>query len=264
MGSNTAGILLIAFGLLALTLLVGFIAFAVTRRIGGVYKDDAPFGVIQASAFALVGLLLGFSFSLAVARYDQRRSVTVREANAIGTTALRAQFLDPSLAGPMLNALRSYVQARIDFAAATAPGARDEPSRRSAMLQTQMWAMAVRAARHDPYSVEDMLFVQTLNNTIDLSSEQAAALNGTIPGSVLAIVIAVMLLAAALLGANYGRSGRLGVAAYSVFAAMLALTVATIIDLDRPQSGFIRVPLDSLVQTQQLVESLKPVPLLTR
>jgi len=261
MGNSTVGILLIAVGLLVLTLCVGFLAFTVGRRIGGVYKDEAPFGVIQAAAFALVGLLLGFSFSLAVSRYDQRRSVTVQEANAIGTTALRAQFLEPPLAEPMLKALRSYVQARIDYAGATSAEARDEPRRRSTALQTQMWALAVSAARNNPYSFEEMLFIQTLNSTIDISSEQAAALNATIPGLVLVIVIVVMLLAAALLGASYGRTGRFGILAYTVFAAMLALTMAMIIDLDRPQSGFIKVPLDSLLQTQQLVESLKPVPL---
>jgi len=78
---------------------------------------------------------------------------------------------------------------------------------------------------------------------------------------VIGIVIAVILLAAALLGSSYGRAGRFGFIAYGLFGVMLALTLATILDLDRPQRGFIRVPLDPLMQTQKLVESLRPAPL---
>ena len=260
MSISTADIVLLTLGLLALIVFVGLVTFALTRRLQIPRTDEVPFGVIQASAFALVGLLLGFSFSLAVSRYDQRRMVTVREANAIGTSALRAQFLEPSVADPMLKLMRSYVQARIDFAAAgTTPGARDEPNRRSAALQTQMWALAVRAARRDEHSLETMLFIQTLNDTIDVSGEQAAALSATIPDAVIGIVVVVILIAAALLGSSYGRAGRFGIIAYPLFAAMLALTLATILDLDRPQRGFIRVPLDPLMQTQQLVNSLRPV-----
>ena len=257
---SSTDIVLVTIGLLSLIVLIGVGTFLATRWLHPSHVDDAPFGVIQAGAFALVGLLLGFSFSLSVARYDQRRTVTVREGNTITTTALRAQFLEPSVAQPMLNMLRSYVQARIDFASAgTERAARNEPRGRSVALQTQMWALAVRAGRSDPYSVETMLFIQALNEMIDVSREQAAALNATIPDAVIGIVIVVIVLAGALLGSNYGRAGRFDVIAYALFATMIALTLATILDLDRPQRGFIRVPLDPLVNTQRLVDSLKPV-----
>ncbi|HLN46928.1 MAG TPA: hypothetical protein VK216_01545, partial [Magnetospirillaceae bacterium] len=192
--------------ILVMIVVAGLASYLITRRMRVAGGDDAPFGVILAAAFALVGLLLGFSFSLALSRYDARRAVTVNEANAIGTTILRVHLLEPSIAAPMWSTLRQYVQARIDFAAAgTAPGARDEPGRRSTALQATMWTLAMRAAQRDPHSTMVPLFIQTLNDTIDLSSEQDAALGATIPDAVLIILVGVVLIAAALLGANFGR-----------------------------------------------------------
>jgi len=119
MSFSAAGIIETALIVLVLIVAAGVGAFYVTRRLHrSTGRDDAPFGVILAAAFALVGLLLGFSFSLALSRYDARREVTVQEANAIGTTILRVHLLEPSIAAPMWSTLREYVQARIDFAAA--------------------------------------------------------------------------------------------------------------------------------------------------
>ncbi|HME80871.1 MAG TPA: hypothetical protein VKF82_02230 [Candidatus Eremiobacteraceae bacterium] len=246
---------------LVLIVVVGLGSYFVTRRMRASSADDAPFGVILAAAFALVGLLLGFSFSLALSRYDARRQVTVQEANAIGTTILRVHLLQPSIAVPMWSTLREYVQARIDFAAAgTQPGARDEPGRRSAALQSKMWSLAMSAAQRDPHSTMVPLFIQTLNAVIDLSAEQDAALSATIPDAVLVILICVVLIAAALLGANFGRVKEFDFPAFCFFAAMLAVVIATILDLDRPQGGFIKVPLTPLQNLQPMVAGPPPVP----
>jgi hypothetical protein len=244
---------------LALIMLAGLITYRISLRMRRHGPDDAPFGVIQAGAFGLIGLLLGFSFSLAIGRYDQRRQVTVKEANAIGTTALRVQLLEPSVAAPMWTALRAYADARYDFASAVA-GKRDEAARRSATLQEQMWALAMRTAHDDPHSTMVPLFIATLNDTIDVSAEQADALNATIPMAVLDIVVGVILLAAALLGASFGRAGSFEAVPFLAFSVMLALTYAVIVDLDTPQGGFIKVPLDSLKAVQQQLQGPLPSP----
>ncbi|MBV8082157.1 MAG: hypothetical protein JO293_01695 [Candidatus Eremiobacteraeota bacterium] len=259
MSINAASITFPTLFVLLLVLAAGAITFFVARMVRGPGADDAPFGVIQAGAFGLIGLLLGFSFSLAVGRYDQRRAVTVKEANAIGTTALRVQLLEQPVEQQMWTVLREYAAARYDFASAVA-GQRDEPARRSTKLQEQMWALAMRAAHDDPRSTMTPLFIATLNDTIDVSAEQAAALNATIPAQVLNVLVLVMLLAASLLGAHFGRTGRFEIIPFTAFALMLALTYAVILDLDQPQRGFIKVPLDPLSSVKAQLSGPIPSP----
>src|SRR5215469_10579007 len=125
---NSIGIGIAALAVLLAVVLCGFAGFWLGKRSRPKDKQDDPFGIIQASAFGLVGLLLGFSFSLAVSRFDQRRDITVREANAIGRTALRVSLLDETDGRQMWSLLREYARARVDFAAAgTKTGARIGP-----------------------------------------------------------------------------------------------------------------------------------------
>jgi hypothetical protein len=252
---DTSNIGLMDFAVALAIMAAGVIGYLLAKRWWKSAPDDAPFGVLQASAFGMVGLLLGFSFSLAVARFDQRRQVTVREANAIGTTVLRTDLLRPPVARQMRELLREYVQARIEFAAAGVDvGRREQPGRRSSELQRRMWALAVSESRSDPHSTMVALFVLTLNDTIDSSSEQAAALSATIPPSVLWIVVIVVIIATSLLGANFGRVGRLDWTAFVLFVVMFALVIGMILDLDRPQGGLIKVSLEPLQAVQKMLE----------
>jgi hypothetical protein len=247
-----------SFGVFVAIMIAGVGGYFLAKRWWKSNPEDVPFGVLQASAFGMVGLLLGFSFSIAVARFDQRREVTVREANAIGTTVLRADLLRPRVAQQMRELLREYVDVRIAYVAAgTHADERAIPGRRSAELQRRMWALAVSESRSDPHSTMLALFILTLNQTIDVSSEQAAALDATIPPSVLWIVVIVVIIAASLLGANFGRVGRFDWIAFALFAVMFALVIGMILDLDRPQGGLIRISLEPLQAVQR---SLQPAP----
>jgi hypothetical protein len=256
---NNMNISIAALAVLLAIMLCGFVGFWLGKRSRPSDKEDAPFGIIQASAFGLVGLLLGFSFSLAVSRFDQRRDITVREANAIGRAALRVTLLNETDGRQMWTMLRSYARIRVDFASAgTKPGERVVPGERSDALQAQMWATAMHAAARDPRSTMVPLFIQSLNEAIDVSGEQAAALDATIPESVLLIVVGVMLLAAALLGVSFARGALFEMGPFVLFGAMLALTFAVILDLDRPQRGLIRVPLTPLQKVVQQLEGPYP------
>ena len=214
---------------------------------------ESPFSVLQAAIFGLLALLLAFSFSLGLARYDARRTEVAREANSIGTTFLRTRFLD-ARAGPLMRGyLRRYVDARIDFARA---GINDrlklDASYRSNTLQMEMWDLAVAQSALDKHSTFVPLFVDALNDMIDQSAAEEAILAAHIPDAVVIILAIVIAFASALLGIGFGRTDRRGSLAMGFFAIMLALVIATIFDLDRPQRGFIHVslaPLQSLRQT---------------
>lgn len=228
------------------------IGFEYGRRRAAQTGDDAPLGVTLAAAFGVVALLLGFSFQLAINRYDARRETLVSEANAIGTTILRTKLFDDATSTALRAKLRDYVDARIEFSAAGAEvAARKAPAEQSAHLQAQIWALAMTAVRRDPHSTLSPLFVQTLNEMIDLSAKQEAILSAVIPTPILYVLLIVVLAAATLLGIDFGRSGKRAPVVTVLFAIMLALVIGVIVDLDRPQHGLIRidlVPLQSLYQ----------------
>ncbi|HEY6356869.1 MAG TPA: hypothetical protein VIX35_01410, partial [Vicinamibacterales bacterium] len=141
--------------------LFGEIGFAYGRRRADRTGDDLPLGVTLAAAYGVVALLLGFSFQLAINRYDERRITLVDEANAIGTTILRTQLFDEATGSALRVKLRDYVDARIAFSAAGADvDKRRGPGERSARLQNELWALTVTAVRRDPRSTLSPLFVQ--------------------------------------------------------------------------------------------------------
>ncbi|MBV8196699.1 MAG: hypothetical protein JO263_01070, partial [Candidatus Eremiobacteraeota bacterium] len=216
--------------------------FQLTRIPSVVRGSDAPSVVVQSAAFTLVGLLLAFSFSLALGRYDARRGVLVREANAIGTTLLRTDILDAATASALRADLRQYVAERIDFVLAETD-AREQTlaTEKSARLQQDMWQMAMRAARRDPRSTTIPLFVATLNDTIDLSTEEAAVQEAHIPDIVIVGLVLIILIASSIMGFAFGRQSQQAILSTLLFAVTLAIAIGLVLDLDRPERGLIRV-----------------------
>ncbi len=226
-----------------------------SRREGAADGKD-PSWLIEGTAFTLLALLLGFSFSMALGRYDARRGTFLREANAIATTFLRAQLLDAKSAATIRADLRAYIEERLDFARAdAAPQQRATADRDSEVLQRKMWAVAVRAGRLDPRSTMVPLFITTLNDTINLSIEERAVLTNHIPDVVIIWLLLVALIAAVMMGYGFGKEGRHAPIFKAVFAAMVALIFGLILDLDRPQRGLIRVNLASMQRVQQIIDA---------
>jgi uncharacterized membrane protein YfcA len=225
-------------------------------QLGGRIKaslGESPFGILQAAFFGLLALLLAFSFSLGLSRYDARRIEVEREANSIATTFLRTQLLDAKTALLMRRDLRQYVDARIAFASAGVHDwIRADAVRRSDALQREMWGLAMTQSSSDKHSTMVPLFIAALNDTIDESGEEEDVLAAHIPDPVVIVLSIVIGFASILLGIGFGRTDHRGGFAIGFFAITLALVVAMILDLDRPQRGFIRVslePLQSLRQT---------------
>jgi len=220
------------------------------------FTSQDPSAVVQGAAFTVLALLLGFSFSLALGRYDARRAALVREATAIGTTYIRARLLDASDAAAIRADLRSYVAQRIEFARADAnPEQRAVADAKSQELQRDMWQGAIRTARRDPHSTMVPLFIGELNDTIDLSTEEAAVLVAHIPDVVIVGILLIAFIASAMMGYGFGRQGKRALVFKALFAAMLAIALGLILDLERPQRGLIRVNLAPLQNVQRLMQT---------
>jgi hypothetical protein len=220
-------------------------------------KMKSQLEAIEGGILAVLALLLGFTMSMAVTRFEVRKRLVLEEANAIGTSYLRTQLLPAPEGTEIANLLREYVIVRIQYADAGGDLDRLQATREQATrLQNEFWARAVAYGQKDPSPVKAGLLLQSLNEVIDLESARWMAFQNHVPRTVIYVNYIVALFAVILVGYAFGREGRRRV--FSTFVLVLAITVvlAVIVDLDQPRQGFIKGSQQPLVDLQhQLLES---------
>lgn len=216
---------------------------------------ESPYGVLQAAIFGLLALLIAFSFSLGLSRYDARREAIVSEADAIRVAMRRSQLLDQKHAALMHAYLSRYINARIAFAnTETDHQVQTDALRQSAILQGQMWDVAIVQANSNRNPAVLRLFVEALDGMFDDADAVEAIMAAHIPDAVIYVLAIVIAFASVLLGIGFGRTGRRGTVAIVSFGVVLAIVVGANIDLDRPQRGFIRVSLQPLQALHELID----------
>jgi hypothetical protein len=215
-----------------------------------------PFGVLQGALLGVVGLLLAFGLSLAVSRYEDRRSNIVTEANAIGTTYLRAQTLAEPVRSRSLDLLVSFTRTAVRLSDEI-PGSSEarQAAAREGLIERRLWRLAGDALAGAPTASAPRLYVETLNEMIDGETARVAALGNRVPTAVLLLEVLGSALALGLLGAYLAIVGR-GVLAVSLASALVAFLLLVTADLDRPTRGMIQVP--DTVLTKQLASMTVP------
>jgi hypothetical protein len=207
-----------------------------------------PFAVLQATLLGFVGLILAFGLALAVGRYEGRRAAVVEDANAIGTTYLRAQLLAEPVRTRSLERLRRYTDTSIRLSKAV-PGS--AAARRAAgdgeLLQRQLWALAGEAIDAAPTDSAPRLYVETLNEMIDMQTVRVAGLNNRVPSPVLWLELGGAALALGLLAFYISLLGR-GLFTVLSAAVLVSMLLLVTFDLDRPTRGLIRVPSTALTE----------------
>lgn len=216
-----------------------------------------PFGVLQAALLGVVGLILAFGLSLAVSRYEDRRQAIVDEANAIGTTYLRAQTLSEPARRRSLRLLVRYTESAIRLSD-YAPGSSQETdaAQTEDQLQRRLWALNGQALAVEPVASAPRLYEEALNAMIDAQGTRVAALNNRVPNAVLFLEVLGAALALGLLAAYLAIVGR-GVVAVFLAAVLVTMLLYVTCDLDRPTRGPIRVP-DTTLRTQLASMRLPP------
>ena len=234
--------------LLAALFIVGLLVAGIEfgRRIRQRSREEkfsAGLGVIDGAVFGLMALLLGFSFSGAVSRFDARRELIVQETNAIGTAWLRVDLL-PEAAQPQIrDDFRTYLDARLAFyknLGADRVKAVDELAL-SEKLQNKIWRESVVAAKQTSSAAVLTLVVGSLNEMIDITTTRFVALQTHPPMPMYVTLVLLALASSVIAGFGMGDTGKRPWLHTLVFAAALALTVYTIIDLEFPRVGIIRV-----------------------
>ncbi len=241
-------IVMVVFGATFFGLLIGGRSRHLAENLG------EPLGVLQGALLGVVGLILAFGLSLALSRYEDRRATVVEEANAIETTYLRAQMLEPDVAAPSLRLLADYTESAVEVADRM-PGSAEEDEAVAAEeeIQAELWRLARRAMAEQPNHNAPGLYVESLNEMIDAQSTRQAALNNRVPVPVYILELLGAALALALLAGYLELIGR-GTHAVFLVAALVALLLFITADLDRPTRGPIKVPDTPLAEDYGQIE----------
>jgi hypothetical protein len=229
-------------------------AYAGRRMSQHAERLREPLGVLQAALLGLVALILAFGLTMAVGRYDSRRNAVVVEANAIGTTYLRAQTLKEPMRSQSLEDLKDYTDTAIRAANAV-PGSKSALAAYAdgEVLQRSLWGLAGEALAGSPTDSAPRLYVETLNEMIDMQTVEKSARNNRVPTVVLLIEIVGAAVALGLLAFYLAIVSR-GVFTVILAASFISVLLLMTFDLDRPARGFVRVPDAPLISVRASME----------
>lgn len=256
-GLSLTGIVLFVLISLTLASLAGYVIRGAELRRAARRDEEVEHSqesYLVGSLLGLLALLLAFSFSMALDRYEERRHLVVQEANAIGTAYLRAQMLDEPHRSRLSKLLVEFTDNRIELASA-APGRAKPLVATNDRLLTDIWA-AVAASRESAlrHGMTTALLM-TYNEVIDLDTERKVARQMRVPTAVLLLLYGFLLMTALVLGyVLEERRGRMGA---GVLFLILSLYIGIISDLSRPAAGSI---LESQEPMLMLRDSLKSQP----
>jgi hypothetical protein len=242
-------------GLLLLSALTMAVAIGYAAQSRLQRKTDVgiepPFGGahLLSAALSLLALLLGFSFSMAMDRYDARRQLVIQEANALGTTWLRVQLLNEPDRTLMSDLLRRYIDARLVWSESAAE---TPPEIATVFLQQQLWAATGVSLRSDSPPLLSRGVMDSLNESIDLAATRTATRAAHIPDFVQGLLLVYAILSMAMLGTVLGNSLKLHLPQTALLLVLLTLAHLMVLDLDRPRAGSIQVsqqPMEDLRQS---------------
>jgi hypothetical protein len=251
-------LLVLVVGLIAATYAGRFLRRLVRRDtdIPAEKEGAGQEGYVVSAVMGLLALLIGFTFAMAIDRYDTRRAQVLLEANAIGTTYLRTQVLDEPHRARIGGLLIAYTDNRI-LLAEEAPG----PRQRSLLAEndrliTDLWTATVAAypsIRAYPFSNS---FLEAMNLTIDMDTARKAARRAHVPPQVLVLLFLYQIAVAATLG--YVLAGRSGYPTAALVMLLFALSVTLVIDIDRATTGSIRESQEPMLWLQASMKAQPP------
>ena len=237
------GFLLVALGLFFGILVMAEAGRRLRRRHAELGSEGTSGGAAEGTAFALLGLLIAFTFAGAADRFDQRRALIVEEANIIGTTYLRLDLLPDSARRELQAAFREYVDSRFAIYAAVPDMALVRTRlAESATLQGEIWRAAVRATgAPDAAPRTSMLLLPSINEMLDITTTRTAATLFHPPPVIYGLLAGAALVCALIVGYDLGAAARRPWLQLVVFAAVVTAAIYVALDLEYPRAGLIRV-----------------------
>lgn len=223
-------------------------------------EKESPVSAIAGSVLGLVAFIMAFTFGIVSERYESRKSLVREEANSIRTTYLRTDFMSEPDSSESKALLKGYVAARVAFADRLGSTHLSDEEMAEALAKAgefhkRLWDLAVANARKDMNSDVAALYIDSLNGMIELHSMRVAvALQARIPTGIWATLGSLTFLGMLAVGYQMGIAGSKRSLAQPILAVSFSLVIALIASLDRPQSAFIKVSQQPLVD---LLSSMK-------
>jgi hypothetical protein len=225
---------------------VALAAFWAGAHIGAIFQrrqkkpDESSvddFKLILGATLTLLGLIIGFTFSMAVSRYDQRKILEEQEANAIGTEYVRVDLLSATDAARVRTLLRSYLDQRVLYYTTLDAQLLEKINVQTALLQGEMWSAVIEPASRQPTAVA-ALVVQGMNDVLNAQGYTQAAWWNRIPVAAWTLLISIGILCNMLTGyVSQDRSALL----FWILPIVLAISLFLIADIDSPRRGVIRL-----------------------
>jgi len=234
--------------------LAAWIGALALRRQGKLEQDiGKDFDVVLAATLTLLGLIIGFTFSMAISRYDQRKIYEEAEANAIGTAYVRADLLPATDGATVRGLLRNYLDQRVLFYTTSDEQRLRQINARTAQLQTDLWSAVKAPALAQPTPIV-ALAVAGMNDMLNSQGYTQAAWWNRIPLAAWGLMAAIAICCNVLFG--YGsRNTKAGAKLLLVLPLVVSISFMLIADIDSPRFGVIRVAPQNLIS---LAESLGP------
>jgi hypothetical protein len=230
----------------SLTILISFASievgyrFSKHRHIRNLREDESSINTMIGSALGLLAFMLAFTFGVAAARFDDRRTLLLDEANAIGTTFMRADLIPEPHDAKAKEILRQYVALRTNNVNIDLKGIRQAIAT-SVSLQEQLWAEAVAAGKENASDVT-ALFVQSVNDVIELQAKRInVGLRSRVPESIWAVLFILAALSMGGVGYQCGYSEKRSLPGSIILVVSFSMVIYLIADLDRPREGFVNV-----------------------
>jgi hypothetical protein len=222
------------------------------RRLGMLAgrKHQDNVSTLEGAILGLLALMIGFTFALALSRFEARREAVLNEANAISTTALRARLLPAPHSTESVKLLRDYVQVRLEITRTIpSPPELSAATTRSNAIQEALWQQAKAVAAKNNALVPTGLFIQSLNEMIDNQEKRLTAAFNGVPNIVLIALYGVAIVSCAFAGYGAGLEAQGSRLPIYTMGVLVAAVIFLIQDLDRPSAGFIKVSQQPMLDT---------------
>ncbi len=249
-------------GLVTLVLLIASVEIGywigLKAKVEMTQPMKSQISTIQTAILTIFTFLLGFTFAMALSRFDNRKQMVVKESNAIGTAVLRSKLLPENQRVKVIELFKQYVNVEFSITSrANVPSKeRKEQNLETKRLQTLMWDEAFAATENNPLSVPAGLFATSINQLIDIKTERDIAISNHVPEIVLLGLLLFAALAIGILG--YGNGLAATHARYPAIILCIVITISfiLIIDLDRPNRGLTKVSQESMIDLMTIINQV--------
>ena len=231
-----------------LVMVLSFVGLWLSARIGGFIRtrnrsleeaESKDFDIIRSAILTLLSLIIGFSFSVAISRFDQRKNYEAAEANAIGTEYIRVDLLPAADAARVRALLRNYLDQRVMFYSASDDRQLQQIDAATAQLETDLWAVVKAPAVAQPTPVA-ALAVSGMNDVLNSQAYTQAAWLYRMAREAWVLMAIIAIVCNLMIGYGSGRAGAKGVL-FLVVPLVVSISFLLIADIDSPRRGLIRV-----------------------